>query len=57
MTVTFDGETTSIELKDGNMEDLNSTYDLQGRKVNAQPNSQLKNGVYISGGKKYFFKK
>ena len=29
---------------------------MQGRKVNAQPNSQLKKGVYIVGGKKVIIK-
>ena len=57
-----DGETTSIneELRMKNEEFATApVYDLQGRKVNAQPNSQfstlnsqLKKGVYIVNGKK-----
>jgi hypothetical protein len=37
----------------------NSVYDLAGRRINSQssiPNSQLKKGIYIVGGKKILFK-
>ena len=60
------GDTTSIneELRMKNEEfTITPVYDLQGRKVNAQPhsqfsihNSQLKKGIYIVNGKKIVIK-
>ena len=64
------GDTTSIneelrmkneELRMKNEEFAPAIYDLQGRKVNAQPNSpalhsQLKKGIYIVNGKKIVIK-
>ena len=53
--VIFDGEdipTGVEELKNSKIEELNSVYDLQGRKVN----DQAKKGVYIQNGKKVVIK-
>ena len=52
-----DGEATGIsQVENGKLRMEHSVYDMQGRKVNAQPNSQLKKGVYIVGGKKVIIK-
>lgn len=47
----FDDETTSIELKNGKMEELKSFFDLNGRKV-----EKPTKGIYIVNGKKVIIK-
>ncbi len=49
--MSFEEETTSIELKKGRIEELNSFFDLQGRKV-----EKPTKGLYIVNGKKTIIK-
>jgi uncharacterized protein YjdB len=53
----FDDETTGIKtIENGQLGMEDSVYDLQGRKLNAQPDSQLRKGLYIINGKKVVMK-